>query len=154
MLKKTLTYTDFNGVEVTEDFYFNLTKAEVAEMEVNASTLDSDGKIVGGMEAMLNDVVASGSGKRIIEVFKEIIKKSIGRKSEDGKYFFKDVFIWNEFEASPAYSDFFVELLTDPDAAADFIRGVMPIDVDPKDVPPPIPFTAFLPNGEVTKIED
>lgn len=153
MLKKTLKYTDFDGKEVTEDFYFNLTRAEVAEMEVNASTLDSDGKIVGGMEAMLNDVVASGSGQRIIEVFKEIIRKSIGRKSDDGKYFFKDTYIWKDFEASSAYSDFFVELLTDPDAAADFIRGVMPIDVDPKDVPPPIPIKNFLPDGP-TKIED
>jgi hypothetical protein len=154
MLKKTLTYTDFNGKEVTEDFYFNLTKAEIAEMEVNASTLDSNGNVNGGMEAMLNDVVESGSGKRIIEVFKEIVKRSIGRKSEDGKYFFKDVFIWHEFEASPAYSDFFVELLTDPDAAAEFIKGVMPVDFDTSDVPPPLSVKSFLPNGEATKLED
>jgi hypothetical protein len=153
MLKKTLTYTDFNGVEVTEDFYFNLTKAEIAEMEVNASTLDSTGNVKGGMEAMLNDVVESGSGKRIIEVFKEIVRKSIGRKSEDGKYFFKDASIWHEFEASPAYSDFFVELLTDPDAAANFIKGVMPVDFDTSDVPPPIPLKTFLPDGP-TKLED
>lgn len=137
MLKKTITYVDFNGKKVTEDYYFNLTKAEVAEMEVNASTLDSEGKLSGGMQAMLNDVVDSGSGARIISVFKEIIKKSIGVKSEDGRFFNKSPHVFEEFEMSAAFSEFFVELLSDPDAAADFIKGIMPVDLDAA-VPPPI----------------
>jgi hypothetical protein len=138
MLKKTITYVDFNGKTVTEDYYFNLTKAEVAEMEVNASTLDSEGKLSGGMQAMLNDVVSSGSGARIIAVFKEIIKKSIGVKSEDGRFFNKSPHVFEEFEMSAAFSEFFIELLSDPDAAADFVKGIMPVDID-ADVPTPLP---------------
>jgi hypothetical protein len=138
MLKKTIKYVDFNGNEVIEDFYFNLTKAEVAEWEVNASTLDSEGNISGGMQQMLNDVVASGSGARIIAVFKEIIKKSIGVKSQDGRFFNKSPHVYEEFEMSAAFSEFFLELLSDPDAAANFIKGIMPVDLDSA-VPPPIP---------------
>jgi len=138
MLKKTIKYVDFNGNEVVDDFYFNLTKAEVAEWEVNASILDSQGNVTGGMQAMLKDVVESGSGARIIAVFKDIIKKSIGVKSEDGRFFNKSPHVYEEFEMSAAFSEFFVELLSDPDAAADFIKGIMPVDLDTS-VPPPLP---------------
>ena len=146
MLKKTITYKDFNGNEVTEDFYFNLTKAEVAEMEVSASSLDSDGKISGGMQKMLNDVVNSGSGARIIEVFKDILAKSYGVKSEDGKRFIKSPELFKEFTETAAYSDFFVELLSEPDAAANFIQAIMPVEVPEKDIPKPIPAKDVLEN--------
>lgn len=139
MLKKTITYKDFNGNEVTEDFYFNLTKAEVAEMEVSASTLDSEGTVTGGMQKMLNDVVSSGSGARIIEVFKDILARSYGVKSEDGKRFIKSPELYKEFTETAAYSDFFIALLSEPDAAADFIQAIMPIEVPATDIPKPIP---------------
>lgn len=128
MLKKTISYEDFNGNKLTEDFYFNLTKAEVAEMEVTSSTL-VDGKVTGGMQAMLNDVVASGSGQRIIDVFKEILAKSYGVKSEDGKRFIKTPELFTEFTQTGAYSEFFIELMTEPEAAASFINAIMPVDV-------------------------
>lgn len=139
MLKKSITYTDFNGNEVTEDFYFNLTKAEVAEMEVSASTLDSEGKVSGGMQKMLNDVVNSGSGSRIIEVFKDILTRSYGVKSEDGKRFIKSPQLSKEFTETAAYSEFFVELLSEPEAAANFIQAIMPVEVPAKDIPKPVP---------------
>lgn len=139
MLKKTITYTDFNGNEVTDDFYFNLTKAEVAEMEVSASTLDTDGQVTGGMQKMLNDVVSSGSGARIIEVFKDILARSYGVKSEDGKRFIKSPELYKEFTETAAYSEFFISLLSEPEAAADFIQAIMPVEVPLADVPKPIP---------------
>jgi len=139
MLKKSIKYTDFNGQEVTEDFYFNLTKAEVAEMEVSASTLDSKGQVSGGMQKLLSDVISSGSGQRIIDVFKEIITKSYGHKSEDGKRFIKSPEISNEFLQTAAYSEFFVELLTDPEAAANFVKAVMPVEIPESELPKPIP---------------
>lgn len=139
MLKKTIKYQDFNGDVVTEDFYFNLTKAEVAEMEVSRTTLDPDGKTSGGMQKLLQDVVSSGSGARIMEIFKMLISKSYGRKSEDGKRFIKSEDISEEFMQTAAYSEFFMELITDPDAAANFVREMMPADLVATEVPKPTP---------------
>jgi hypothetical protein len=139
MLKKTIKYTDFNGNEVTEDFYFNLTKAEIAEMEVSASTLGTDGSVTGGMQKLLNDVVSSGSGERIINIFKEILSRSYGIKSEDGKRFIKSPEIFKEFTETAAYSDFFIELLSEPDAAANFINAIVPVEVPKTEAPKPIP---------------
>lgn len=141
MLKKTIKYTDFNGNEVTEDFYFNLTKAEVAEMELGASRLDADGNIKGGMQDLLAEIVASGSGQRIMDTFKEILARSYGVRSEDGKRFIKSKELFEEFTQSAAYSEFFMELITDADAASSFIKAVMPADLSvesdkPKPQPP------------------
>lgn len=141
MLKKTIKYTDFNGNEVTEDFYFNLTKAEVAEMELGASRLDADGNIKGGMQDLLAEIVASGSGQRIMDTFKEILARSYGMRSEDGKRFIKSKELFEEFTQSAAYSEFFMELITDADAASSFIKAVMPADLTvesdkPKPQPP------------------
>lgn len=141
MLKKTIKYTDFNGNEVTEDFYFNLTKAEVAEMELGASRLDADGNIKGGMQDLLAEIVASGSGQRIMDTFKEILARSYGMRSEDGKRFIKSKDLFEEFTQSAAYSEFFMELITDADAASSFIKAVMPADLavesdKPKPQPP------------------
>lgn len=141
MLKKTIKYTDFNGNEVSEDFYFNLTKAEVAEMELYATKLDAEGKQTGGMEQMLQAVVNSGSGKLIIDTFKEIVSKSYGVRSEDGKRFIKSPQLFEEFTQTAAYSEFFMELITEADSAADFIKGVMPVELSaPSDKPtaPPV----------------
>ena len=141
MLKKTIKYTDFNGNEVTEDFYFNLTKAEVAEMELGASRLDADGNIKGGMQDLLAEIVASGSGQRIMDTFKEILARSYGIRSEDGKRFIKSKELFEEFTQTAAYSEFFMELITDADAASSFIKAVMPADLavesdKPKPQPP------------------
>lgn len=119
MLKKTVTYTDYNDVERTEDLYFNLNKAEIMEMELSVS---------GGLTTMIKRVVAAQEAPEIIKVFKDLILKSYGVKSDDGKRFIKNDKIRDEFSQTEAYSIVFMELATDPDAAAKFIEGIIPKD--------------------------
>ena len=90
MLKKTVTYTDYNGVERTEDFYFNLSKAEVTEMELSVD---------GGLAQMLENIVNSKDNKEIVRMFKELVLKAYGEKSPDGRRFIKNK------ELSDAFSD-------------------------------------------------
>lgn len=123
MLKKTITYTDFNDVERKEDFYFNLSKTELTEME---TSVDS------GMAEMLKKIVDSGNGKEMFSVFKKIILASVGVKSEDGKRFFKNEEIANDFVSSPAFDVLFMSLATDADLAAEFIKGIIPQDLNDK----------------------
>lgn len=117
MLKKTITYTDYDGNERTEDFYFNLTKAEVAEMEMSYT---------GGMEKMLRKIVAEKDSKRIVEIFKDLILRSYGEKSADGKRFIKNQELRDAFAQTEAYSELFMELATDAEAAAAFVNGILP----------------------------
>lgn len=117
MLKKTVTYTDFNGKQRTETFYFNLTKAEVAEME---ATVD------GGFSTMLEKIVASNDPKRIVETFKDLVLRAYGEKSDDGRRFMKTPEIKQAFAETEAYSEIFMELAMDAKAAADFVNGIMP----------------------------
>lgn len=120
MLKKTIKYTDYNGVERTEDFYFNLNKAELMEMELGTT---------GGFAEMIQRVVAAQDGPSIMKVFKEMILKAYGEKSLDGKRFVKSDKLSEEFSQTEAYSILFMELATDAEAAAAFINGLMPADV-------------------------
>lgn len=117
MLKKTITYTDFNGVERTEDFYFNLTKAEIAEMEL---------EIPGGMTAMINRITQSQDTPSLIKLFKDLILRSYGKKSDDGRRFIKNPDVVDEFKDSEAYSELFMELATNADAASAFVNGIVP----------------------------
>lgn len=117
MLKKTITYTDYNGSERTEDFYFNLTQAEVTEMEMSTS---------GGLAEMINRVVAAQDAPSIIKIFKDLILKAYGEKSPDGKYFEKSEEKSTAFSHTEAYSILFMELATDADAAAKFVNGIVP----------------------------
>ena len=117
MLKKTITYTDYDGNERTEDFYFNLNKAEVMEMEMGTT---------GGMTKMLERIVAEQDSRRIIEVFKEMIVRSYGVKSPDGKRFMKSPELADAFTQTEAYSNLFMELATNHEAAAAFINGIIP----------------------------
>lgn len=128
MLKKTITCIDFDGVEYTEDFYFNLTKAEVIELELSEK---------GGLDKTIEKIVKEKDGKEIIKIFKDLIAKSYGEKSLDGRRFMKSEEILKNFTETQAYSELFTELGTDADAAAAFFKGIVP--KDPKDNPPPIP---------------
>ena len=119
MLKKTITYTDYNGVERTEDFFFNLTKAEIMEMEMGTT---------GGMAEMIQRIVDAQDAPAIIKVFKELILKAYGEKSPDGKRFMKSEEISKGFESTEAYSILFMELASDADAAAAFVNGIVPVD--------------------------
>ena len=117
MLKKTITYTDYNGSERTEDFYFNLTKAEVVEMEMSTT---------GGLAEMIKKIVAAQDAPSIIAIFNKLILKAYGEKSPDGKRFIKADEISNAFSQTEAYSQLFMELATDADKAAEFVNGITP----------------------------
>ena len=120
MLKKTIKYTDFSGNERTEDFYFNLTKAEIMEMEMGTT---------GGMAEMIQRIVAAQDAPAIIKIFKDLILKAYGQKSPDGKRFIKNDEIREEFVSTEAYSQLFMELATDAKAASDFVNGIIPTDM-------------------------
>ena len=117
MLKKKITYTDYDGNERTEDFYFNLTKAEVVDMETGVD---------GGMQKMLEKIVAEKDNRRIMETFKEIVARAYGEKSADGKRFVKSHELSEAFMQTEAYSELFMELLTNATSASVFINGILP----------------------------
>lgn len=136
MLKKSIKYTDYNGVEREEPFFFHLSKAEIMEMEMGTA---------GGLAEMIQSIIDSNNTPEIIKIFKEIILKAYGEKSLDGKRFTKvndaGVPLSIGFSQTEAYSELFMELATDADAAAKFIQGVIPSDVE-------------IPEDEINKIKD
>ena len=127
MLKKIITYTDYDGVERTETFYFNLSKPELVEMEVSAA---------GGFEKYLERIVGDQDKKELVGIFKEIILKSYGEKSPDGKRFIKSQELREAFSQTMAYEELFMEFTTDSDSAVAFINGILP---HMPEVPPVFP---------------
>lgn len=116
MYKKKITYENFDGEEVTETFYFNLTKAEIAEMDINNN----------GLSDYIQKIIDAKSKKELISLFKELLVRSYGVKSEDGREFRKNAAIKERFLATQAYSDLFMELATNEEEAKKFIEGIMP----------------------------
>lgn len=125
MLKKTITYNDYNGTQRTEDFYFNFSKAELIEMEMGTT---------GGLTATLENIVKTKDVPSIIKTMKELVLKSYGVKSLDGKRFIKSEEIAKEFEQTEAYSILFMELAMNAEAAANFVNGIIPADLQKEDV--------------------
>ena len=121
MLKKTVTYVDYNGTQRTEDFYFNLSKAEVAEMEMS---------VEGGLSKMLETIVASKDNVQIVNLFKQMVLKAYGEKSADGRRFIKSKEISEAFSQTEAYSEIFMELALNEEAAAAFVNGIMPANLN------------------------
>ena len=123
MLKKTITYTDYNGVERTEDFWFNLSKAEIMVMEMSTT---------GGLAEMIQKVVQTQDAPAIIKIFKDLVLQAYGEKSPDGKRFLKEDEngrpLSDKFKQTEAYSNLFIELATDADSAAKFVNGIIPAD--------------------------
>ena len=119
MLKKTITYTDYNGAERTENFYFNLTETEIMEMEIGTA---------GGYAEMIQRIVDAKDNPEIMRIFKDLILRSYGEKSDDGRRFVKSKEISEAFLQSPAYSVLFMELITDKtgDVSAAFVNGIIP----------------------------
>lgn len=120
MRKETITYTDYDGIERTEDFYFNLSKPELMEMDYSAA---------GGMDKMIKKIVDTQDTKKIIELFKDIVLRSYGEKSDDGKRFIKyrdGHRLSDDFAQTEAYNELFMKLATDEKAATDFINGIIP----------------------------
>ena len=120
MYKKTMTYVDFDGNERTEDFYFNLMKSEILEMELGVS---------GGLTGLIQRIVQAKDVPAIVAEVKKFILAAYGKKSPDGKRFIKSKEITEEFTQTEAYSKLFVELASDADAVAEFINQVVPEDV-------------------------
>lgn len=119
MLKETIKYTDYDGNEQTEDFYFNISRAQFIEMEVNE---------VGGVVGMLRRVGSARDPKVIMKFMKDFIRKSYGIKSDDGKKFVKNDSISDDFENTEAYSELYCRLCTDAKYAIHFIIKVLPLD--------------------------
>ena len=117
MIKKTITYTDYDDVERTEDFYFHLNKGELLEWELSQD---------GGVENFVKKIISSQNRKQLVELWKWIILKSYGEKSDDGRRFIKSEELSKAFTETEAYSQLFVELSTNTEAATAFINGIVP----------------------------
>lgn len=142
MLKREISYEDFDGNRMTDIFYFNLSKTEIVELEVGYE---------GGLEAAIRRIMAAQDNKALLAEFKRIILASYGIRSEDGKRFIKTEDLRTEFSQTAAFDALFMELATDDDAAATFIKGILPADLSlevekaqtmvvvPLDPPPPPP---------------
>lgn len=120
MLKKTIKFTDFDGLERKEDFYFNLTQAEIAEMELSTE---------GGLVKMVDKMIETKDNPKLVALFKDLILKSYGEKSPDGRKFMKSAEIRAGFEQTQAYSELFMMMLSDDKVAADFVNGIVPQQV-------------------------
>lgn len=123
MIKKNITYTDYNGVERNEDFYFNLTEAEVMELEMSTT---------GGLAEMIQKIVNAKDAPAIIKIFKDLVLRAYGEKSADGKRFIKSEEISTAFSQTEAYSILFMRLATDADEAAEFVNGIVPANLSEK----------------------
>ena len=123
MLKKTITYTDYNNVERTEDFWFNLTESEIVEMEVSEE---------GGLQQYLERITKTNDAKKIVDIMKQIILKAYGEKSSDGRRFIKvdaeGHNLASDFAQTPAYSKLFMEVAFDAQEAAKFIKAIFPTE--------------------------
>lgn len=120
MYVKKMKYIDFFGKERTEDFYFNLSKAEITEMQLSTT---------GGMSKILEKIMATQDMPALIAIFKDLLLKSYGEPSADGRRFIKSDQLRAEFEQTPAYSDLYMDLVTDADKAAEFINNIVPADM-------------------------
>lgn len=130
MYKMTKTYTDFDGVERTEDFYFNLTAAEISEMQLTTE---------GGLDVYIKRIIDAKDNKSIILLFKDLVLKAYGKKSDDGRRFIKTDEVREEFAQTQAYSDIFMELASNDEVATKFINGITPQDLQQqqKNIPGP-----------------
>lgn len=121
MICETIKYTDYDGNEREEKFYFNLTQAECMKLELS---------INGGLKNTIERIISEQDSVRIIKLFEEIVLKAYGEKSPDGKYFRKSPEIYERFAATEAYSQLFMKLATDADYATKFMEGVLPKSAD------------------------
>lgn len=117
MLKKKIKFEDYDGEEVEETFYFNLSEPELLEMEVEHR---------GGMAKIIQFIVDTNDHKKLLETFKMLIMMSYGVRSEDGRRFIKNDQVRDEFEQTAAYSALYMELCTNDEAAVVFLNGILP----------------------------
>ena len=120
MIKKTITYTDYNGLEREEDFYFNLSEAEIAQMELGTA---------GGYTEYLKKITSAKDVPSLSKLFKEIIMKAYGVKSEDGRRFIKNDQVRADSEHTEAFSKIYMAFITDDKKAAEFMNGILPANI-------------------------
>lgn len=128
MLKKSITYTDYNGEKQTDECYFNLSKAELLEMEMSEK---------GGFENYIRKLMEEKDNKKIYKLFKDLILMSYGQKSADGRTFIKKkmvdgqmIYLKDEFEQSEAFTELMMELISGGDEAmAKFINSLIPKEI-------------------------
>lgn len=117
MLKKTITYEDYDGNTITEDFYFNLTKAELIKMELSEQ---------GGLSEAYERIINARDVPEMIRIFDQLIEKAYGVKSPDGKRFIKNEEVYEAFKENPAYDVIFSEIITDTEKSLEFFNGIIP----------------------------
>lgn len=117
MLKKTITYTDYDGMERTEDFWFNLSKTELTKL---------DAELPGGVLGVLRKIIDKKDRKALVDFIETLILRSYGEKTLDGKRFVKTPDMAEEFMQTPAYDELFMSILSDTDSQTNFINGVIP----------------------------
>lgn len=122
MIKKTITYTDYDGNERTEDKYFHMSKRELIKWETESGS--------GGMDKLIEKIIEEEDRKKIVEMFDDLILRSYGEKSMDGRSFTKSEELKNAFANSAAYDQLFYELLSDTDKATEFVNGLIPQDLN------------------------
>lgn len=118
MYRDHRTYIDFNGVERTEDFYFNLSKAEIADMELSTT---------GGIKDMVNKILEAKDQAKLVSLFKDLIHMAYGVKSEDGRNFIKNDKVREDYFSTNAYSDLYMELATNDQFASQFFEAILPV---------------------------
>lgn len=120
MITKEITYIDYNGQERTEKYQFNFTKAELTEMELSVN---------GGLSAMMERIKETDDRPELMRIFKDLILKAYGVKSADGKRFVKSDELRTEFSQTEAYSELYMELVTNTESAITFFNGLIPNDI-------------------------
>ena len=120
MIKQDITYTNFEGEQETETLYFHLNKVELMEMQVSEKR---------GLAQYITDIQKAENNKEIFRLFKEIVLRAYGERSEDGKKFIKNERLREEFEGSLAYEELMVKIVTETDFAIKFVNGIMPAEI-------------------------
>lgn len=120
MLKKTITYTNYNDEQKTRDYYFNLKKSELIDLQFSTAK---------GFMNYIEEITKSQDNVRIWKAFRDIVLLAYGEKSEDGERFVKSDELRKSFEETEAFSELIYELMSNETAAANFINGIMPADL-------------------------
>lgn len=123
MYKKTIKFTDFNGIERTQDFYFYLSKTDLTRL---------NSRVEGGIQNKFENIINKLNVKELVATVEELVKAAYGEKSDDGVRFIKSAALSESFAQTNAYDELFMELITNPDALADFIKKVLPADLQTK----------------------
>ena len=120
MYKITETYTDYDDHQRTEDFYFNYSKAELTDIQFSVN---------GGLAGMIDRIIQTNNTPELVKLFRELLQKAYGEKSNDGRRFMKSPELTKSFTETEAYSQIYMRLATDSKAAQEFINNVVPKDV-------------------------